>query len=128
MGYLWGSFVALRICIYAGVRGSTIFCSVNQTGTQNNSIIHRLFFQVLGTWNTDWEFEYPAITGPPPTGKDRLNGVDAWYVIIKPKEERKKVLGLFGGSEGGKKVFVSSREMAQKLARVIEGLRTSQNS
>ncbi len=105
-------------------------------------VLFVVYSQVLGTWSVDWEFEYSAITGPPPTGKETKGGgggggsghsgdpgsggaQESWYLIIKPKEERRKVMGLFGGSESGKKVFVQSRESARRLARVIEGLRTN---
>ena len=78
----------------------------------------------MGSWNSEWEFEYPAITGPPTTGKESRGGQEVWYIIIKPKEEKKKVLGLFGGSERGKKVDMPSREVATNLARTIENIRT----
>ncbi len=91
-------------------------------------VLFIVYSQVLGTWSMDWEFEFAAITGPPPTGNERkANGGERWYIIIKPKEEKRKVLGLFGGGETGKKLFVQSRESARKLARVIEDLRISKS-
>ncbi len=81
--------------------------------------------KVLGSWNVDWEFEYAAITGPPPVGKDD-DGDDQWYLIIKPRVER-KVLGLFSHGETGKKILVGSRDAARRLARTIEDLRTSKS-
>ena len=90
-------------------------------------ILFVTYAQMMGTWTIDWEFEYGAITGPPPTGKDELNGVPQWYIIIKPVDEKKKVFGLFGGTERGKKVFMPNRESAQKCARIIEDLRISPN-
>ena len=84
-----------------------------------------VYSQVLGSWSVDWEFEFSEITGPPPTGKEVKGVQEQWYLIIKPKEERRRVMGLFGGGESGKKVFVRSRDSAQRLARVIENIRTS---
>ncbi len=100
-------------------------------------VLFAVYNQVLGTWSVDWEFEYCAITGPPPTGKEKRPGgggkeKESWYLIIKPKEERRRgggsvLMGFFGGGEPGKKVFVRSREEAQKLARIIEDLRISKS-
>ena len=81
-------------------------------------IVHN---QVLGTYGVEWEFMYPNITGPPSVGEE--NG--QCYIIIKPKEDSKgrKVFGLFKSTETGKKVFLNSREIATRLARIIENLR-----
>jgi hypothetical protein len=48
-----------------------------------------------------------------------------WFIIIKPREERRKVFGLFGGGETGKKVFLPCRDRARQLARTIEDYRTA---
>ena len=89
-------------------------------------VLFVVYSQVLGSWSVDWEFELGEISGPPPTGKDRHeSGRDDWYIIIKPKEHREKFLGLFGGGETGKKVFMANRETVQSIARIIENLRTS---
>jgi len=91
-------------------------------------VIFAVYSQMLGTWNTDWDFELSAIVSPPPTGRDGGNGQpEAWYIVLKPREERKKVLGLFGGGEGGKKVFLPNRETVQRLARIIRDLRVTTN-
>jgi hypothetical protein len=81
---------------------------------------------VLGTWSIAWEFTYAEITGPPSCGKD--DNSDMWYIIIKPREEKRKVFGLFGGGESGKKVYLPCRERARLLARIVEELRTAQKS
>ncbi len=87
-------------------------------------VLYATYNQILGTWNVDWEFELGAIVGPPPVGSDDERR--GWYFIIRPVEERKKVLGLFGGSESGKKVFLNNRDTVRNLVRIIEDLRTSQ--
>lgn len=70
----------------------------------------------------EWEFEFHEIIGPPPCGVDDATG--KWYIIIKPEEKKRKVFGLFGGGETGKKIYVKSREETRQLARIIEDLRT----
>lgn len=89
-------------------------------------VLYVVFNQVLGSWSIDWEYLYNDITGPPPVGAESNNTV--WYIVIKPKEERRRgVFGLFGGGESGRKVYVHSRNGAQNLARIIENLRTEKN-
>jgi vacuolar protein sorting-associated protein 13A/C len=90
----------------------------------NKRVMFVVHNQVLGTWTVDWEFEYSAIEGPPPTGMEDGGG---WYLVIKPREERKRVLGFFGGGDRGKKVFVTGRDVARNMARVIESMRTGHN-
>ena len=91
----------------------------------NKRILFISYNQVLGSWTVDWEYSYAEITGPPPCGQEMG---DRWYIVIKPKEEKKGGLfGVFGGQNSGKKVFVTSREAARSLARTIESIRTSQN-
>jgi hypothetical protein len=85
-----------------------------------------VYQSVLGNWSIDWEFTFSEITGPPSCGKD--DNSDKWYIIIKPREEKRKVFGLFGGGESGKKVFLPSRDRARHLARIIEELRTAQKA
>lgn len=92
----------------------------------NKRLLYLTYNNVMGSWSVDWEFEFLAITGPPIVERDG----NRWYLTILPKDERKKVLGLFGGSSG-KKIFLpegSNKESAQFMARVIEDLRTGQNN
>ena len=81
----------------------------------------------MGSWSVEWQFEFSAITGPPSVQQEGRR----WYLIISPKEEKKKtMLGMFGGPSG-KKVFLpegATKESAQFMARVIEDLRTRQNN
>merc|ERR1711874_507248 len=80
----------------------------------------------MGSWSLEWQFEFVSITGPPTVYQEGSR----WYLIILPKDERKKVLGMFGGTSG-KKIFLpegSTKESAQFMARVIEDLRTGQNN
>lgn len=97
-------------------------------------IVFIVYQQVLGNWTSEWEFSYPAITGPPSVAFEDSN--NSWYIVIKPKEDEKAgskrgfggaFVGLFSSGPTGKKVFVQSKEAARNLARVIEQLRTSQN-
>ena len=47
---------------------------------------------------------------------------DKWYLYIKPKDERKKTLGIFGGNTQ-KKVTMNNRFEAKDLANKIEETR-----
>ena len=87
----------------------------------NKRILFIVYSQVLGTWSIDWEFALPDITGPPPVETDEY-AQSIFYLCIKPKEERKKRLGLFGGS-AGKRVIMPSRQAARLMANTIEDLR-----
>lgn len=92
----------------------------------NKRLLYLTYNNVMGSWSVDWEFEFQAITGPPIVERDG----NRWYLTILPKDERKKVLGLFGG-QTGKKIFLpegSTKDSAQFMARVIEDLRTGQNN
>ena len=87
-------------------------------------VLYIYLSEVLKNWCLEWEYEYNALAGPQSTGKE--DGTPYWYIIMKPKEEKKGVFGgLFGGGEQGKKVIVTTRGVAQRLARVIEDLRVS---
>ena len=92
----------------------------------DSRVMFLTYQSVLGNWSIEWEFSFGAISGPPPCGKE--DNSDQWYIIIKPKEEKRKIFGLFGGGESGKKVFVSCRDRARQLARIIEELRTAQKN
>ena len=87
----------------------------------NKRLLYIVYQPVLGQWAVDWEFTFSEITGPPPVEKDTFS--DTWYLIIRPKEEKRKVLGLFGGVTG-KKITMANRDQARNLARIIEKLRS----
>ena len=75
----------------------------------------------MGIWSVDWEFTLPEITGPPAVENENSED-EMWYLYIKPKEEKKKTLGMFGGNSQ-KKVTMPNRQAAKELASKIEEAR-----
>ena len=87
----------------------------------NKRILFIVYTQMMGNWSIDWEYSLPEITGPPAVEND--NDEDhKWYLYIKPKEEKKRTLGVFGGNTQ-KKVTMPNRHAAKELANKIEEAR-----
>ena len=87
----------------------------------NKRVLFIVYNQMLGNWGIDWEYTLPEITGPPAVENDN-SSPGVWYLYIKPKEERKKTLGVFGGNTQ-KKVTMPNRLAAKELANKIEEAR-----
>ena len=87
----------------------------------NKRVLFIAYNQMLGNWGIDWEYTLPEITGPPAVEND-MTDTDVWYLYIKPKEERKKTLGVFGGNTQ-KKITMPNRHAAKELANKIEEAR-----
>ena len=86
----------------------------------NKRLLFIVYNQMMGIWSIDWEFSLPEITGPPAVEND--DSEDTWYLYIRPKDEKKKTLGMFGGNSQ-KKVTMPSRQSAKELATKIEDAR-----
>jgi len=87
----------------------------------NKRVLFIVYNQAFGSWGVDWEYSLPEITGPPAVEND-TSAPEVWYLYIKPKEERKRTLGVFGGNTQ-KKVTMPSRQAAKELANKIEDAR-----
>ena len=87
----------------------------------NKRVLFIVYNQAFGSWGVDWEYSLPEITGPPAVEND-TSAPDVWYLYIKPKEERKRTLGVFGGNTQ-KKITMPSRQAAKELANKIEEAR-----
>ena len=87
----------------------------------NKRLLFIVYNQTMGIWSVDWEFTLPEITGPPAVENENSED-EMWYLYIKPKEEKKKTLGMFGGNSQ-KKVTMPNRQAAKELASKIEEAR-----
>ena len=102
----------------------------------NKQIFFIVYNQMMGNWSNEWSYNLPEITGPPAVEDDNTrvnNGVNGprssadqessrAYLYIKPREERKKTLGVFGGNTQ-KKVTMDNRHTAKEFANKIEEAR-----
>ena len=102
----------------------------------NKQIFFIVYNQMMGNWSIEWDYSLPDITGPPAVENDNSradNGINQSrvptdqghcmaYLYIKPKEERKKTLGMFGGNTQ-KKVTMPNRHTAKDFANKIEEAR-----
>ena len=110
--YAWSDTYITHAKISAADRNSVLLVS-------NKRLLFIVYNQMMGIWNIDWEYTLQEITGPPALENDEE---DKWYLYIKPKDERKKTLGIFGGNTQ-KKVTMNNRFEAKDVANKIEETR-----
>lgn len=62
---------------------------------------------LFGNMEVDWSYTWPELDGPPVSATDGLK--------VKLKEPKKKTLGIFGKSSGGKIVHFVDEQLGKVI-------------